>query len=64
MKSHYDIIEWYRATGLRPYLEMLSPDDKEEFEKDIFAEVEKAYPVQANGEIIFRFPRLFVKAVR
>lgn len=64
MKSHSDIIEWYRSTGLRPYLEMLSPAGKEAFERDIFANVEKAYPKQANGEIIFRFPRLFFKAVK
>lgn len=64
MKSHYDIIEWYRSTGLRPYLESLSPADKEEFERDILAKIEKAYPKQANGEIIFRFPRLFFKAVK
>lgn len=64
MKSHSDIMEWYKSTGLRPYLEVLSPADKEEFEKDIFTEVEKAYPKQANGEIIFRFPRLFFKAVK
>lgn len=64
MKSHSNIMEWYKSTGLRPYLETLSPADKEEFEKDIFTEVEKAYPKQANGEIIFRFPRLFFKAVK
>lgn len=64
MKSHSDIMEWYKSTGLRPYLEALSPADKEKFEKDIFTEVEKAYPKQANGEIIFRFPRLFFKAVK
>lgn len=64
MKSHSDIMEWYRSTGLRPYLEALSTDDKEKFEKDIFTEVEKAYPKQANGEIIFRFPRLFFKTVK
>lgn len=64
MKSHSDIMEWYRSTGLRPYLEVLSPADKTEFEKDIFREVEKAYPKQANGEIIFRFPRLFFTAIK
>lgn len=64
MKSHSDIMEWYKSTGLRPYLEALSETDSAEFEKDIFAEVEKAYPKQANGEIIFRFPRLFFKAIK
>lgn len=64
MKSHSDIMEWYRGTGLRPYLEVLSPDKKTDFENNILTEVKKAYPKQANGEIIFRFPRLFFKAVR
>ncbi len=64
MKFHSDIMEWYKSTGLRPYLEALSTDDKSEFEKDIFREVEKAYPKQANGEIIFRFPRLFFISIK
>lgn len=64
MKSHADIMEWYKSTGLRPYLEALPPADRAEFENDIFAEVETAYPKQANGEIIFRFPRLFFTAIK
>lgn len=64
MESHADIMEWYKSTGLRPYLESLSDTDSKEFEKDIFTEVKKAYPKQANGEIIFRFPRLFFKAIK
>lgn len=62
MKSHDSIIEWYRGTGLRPYLNVLDENDKLEFEKDIFVEVVKAYPTQRNGEIIFRFPRFFFTA--
>lgn len=59
MKSHRDIIEWYKGTGMRPYLESLSPEESEEFEEEIFRRVTEEYRVQANGEIIFRFPRLF-----
>lgn len=44
------------------YLNALSDAEKEDFEDDIFRRVEKAYPVQKNGEIIFRFPRLFFTA--
>lgn len=64
MKSHEDIMEWYKGTGLRPYLEALSEKDGAEFERDILNEVKKAYPIQENGEIIFRFPRLFFTAVK
>lgn len=62
MPSHESIVEWYKGTGLRPYLEQLSDRDKREFERDILAEVQKTYPVQKNGQIIFRFPRLFFTA--
>lgn len=64
MPSHESIMEWYKGTGLRPYLEALNETDAKEFEKDIFAEVVRAYPKQANGEIIFRFPRFFFTAER
>ena len=57
-------MEWYKGTGLRPYLEALSGAEAAEFENDIYSEVVKAYPVQKNGEIIFRFPRLFFTAVK
>ena len=62
MPSHRAIVEWYKGTGLRPYLETLSDSEKSAFEDDVLREVEQAYPVQKNGEIIFRFPRLFFVA--
>lgn len=64
MPSHQAIIEWYKGTGLRPFLEQLSDDDKKLFEEDILNKVKKEYPSQENGEIIFRFPRLFFTACR
>lgn len=59
MCSHRDIMEWYRGTGLKPYLAALDAADSKKFEADIYTQVVKAYPPQKNGEIIFRFPRLF-----
>ena len=64
MPSHDSIIEWYKSTGLKPYLDVLSDAEKEEFTNDVQREVEKDYPTQKNGEIIFRFPRLFFIAKR
>lgn len=64
MPTHEAIMEWYRGTGLRPYLEVLSPADKTRFEQDVLAEVVRAYPLQANGDILFRFPRFFFTAVK
>ncbi|MCC8073886.1 MAG: methyltransferase domain-containing protein [Clostridiales bacterium] len=59
MPSHQSIVDWYRATGLKPYLDILKDDEKIEFEKDVLEGIKKICPTQKNGEIIFRFPRLF-----
>ena len=59
MHSYDEIIKWYRGTGLRPYLSVLNDSERMELEGDVLAGVKKAYPMQENGEIIFRFPRLF-----
>lgn len=64
MPSHQSIIEWYKGTALRPYLDVLDNAEKAEFERDILAELKTEYPIQSNGEIIFRFPRLFMLAVK
>lgn len=57
--SHSEIMEWYRGAGLRPYLNVLDEEEKAEFERDLLEKVKERYPVQKNGEVIFRFPRLF-----
>ena len=64
MQSHHTILDWYRGTGLRPYLDALPLDKVTEFEQDIFNEVKKRYPVQKSGQVIFPFPRLFFLAYR
>ena len=64
MLSHDAIMEWYRGTGLRPYLAALTPELQQEFEKDVLDGVKQAYPVQKDGSVIFPFPRLFFLGVR
>lgn len=59
MPSHDSIMEWYKGTGLRPYLNALDGGDAEKFLLAVKARVIQEYPKQANGEIIFRFPRFF-----
>lgn len=64
MPSYESIIEWYRGTGLRPYLEQLSATDAEDFVSNVYRELKNRYKIQSNGEIMFRFPRLFFIAKR
>jgi len=60
--SHADIMEWYRGTGLRPYLSALPKEERAAFEADVRDRVVQAYPKQKDGRIIFRFPRFFFTA--
>lgn len=60
MPSHQAIMEWYSSTGLRPYLDAaVSEKAREDFYQEVFRQVREEYPLQKNGEIIFRFPRFF-----
>ncbi|MCM1579533.1 MAG: methyltransferase domain-containing protein [Ruminococcus sp.] len=62
MRSHSDIMEWYKGTGLRPYLDRLDKREAAEFEGEILERINEEYPVLDCGEIIFKFPRLFFTA--
>jgi trans-aconitate 2-methyltransferase len=54
------IIEMMRSTGLKPYLEKFDNDLAiNHFEKNVLAEIEKAYPKQKNGKVLLPFKRLF-----
>lgn len=59
MKSHGDILEWYRGSGLRPYLQGLPEHRRNEFENELMEALVQRYPEQKDGNIIFRFPRFF-----
>jgi len=60
LDSHKALIEWYRSTGMRTYLEKL-PDDtaRNEFENEVLGEASAFYPLQANNKVIYPFRRLF-----
>ena len=60
MDSHYSILEMIRSSGLRPYLDrLLTEKDKNDFEAQVLMEIERDYPAQNNGKVIFPFKRLF-----
>jgi trans-aconitate 2-methyltransferase len=58
------ITEWFKSTGLKPYLDPLSPTEQSEYLDRYRAEIEKAYPAQQDGKVLLRFPRLFFVAQR
>lgn len=59
------IIDWMRGTGLRPFLQALADDvERTRFEERLLVQVERGYPRQADGRVLFTFRRLFVVAYR
>lgn len=65
LASHTALIDWYRSTGLRPFLEAL-PDAKSRlaFEDAVLSECLDAYPAQSDGKIVFPFRRIFFVAYK
>jgi trans-aconitate 2-methyltransferase len=56
------VLQWVRATALRPYLAALAPQDAEAFTQSYAAALLEAYPPEANGQTLFPFRRVFVVA--
>ena len=65
MEGAEAIVEWYKGTGLRPFLDHL-PDDvaRERFLAEYLREIEAAFPRRKDGKVLFPFLRLFVIAIR
>ena len=57
------VVEWYRGTGLRPVLSMLTPELAEEFLHAYRERVAQAYPAAPYGTVL-PFRRIFVVASR
>jgi trans-aconitate 2-methyltransferase len=64
MADHAAIVEWFKGSGLRPYLDRAGPGHREGFLAAYLERIEAAYPKLAGGGVLLRFPRLFIVAVR
>jgi len=64
MPSHAHIVEWVKGAALTPVLSVLDDNQSAEFLEEYTKEITDAYPLQADGRIIYNFPRLFMTAVK
>lgn len=60
--SHNSVIDWYKGSGLRPYLDMLNQTEKNEFLYELLEMLKSELPVQADNSVILKMPRLFFTA--
>lgn len=57
-----DVVEWYKGSGLRPYLERLSKSESEEFLSDLQNIINKEYSFLCDDNVFLVMPRLFFTA--
>lgn len=58
------VVEWFKGSGLRPFLEPLDAAERTEFLARYTAAVAVVYPAQTDGSVLLPFPRLFFVATR
>ncbi|ANH83684.1 hypothetical protein A8C56_03625 [Niabella ginsenosidivorans] len=60
MENPVAVLKMIRSTRLKPYLERM-PDaaNRSLFEQNVLEGIQKIYPVQQNGKLLFPFKRLF-----
>jgi trans-aconitate 2-methyltransferase len=58
------VVEWFKGSALRPYLDVLETPQQAAFLKAYHQAMEQAYPVSGDGKVLLPFPRLFIVATR
>ncbi|CAN5529909.1 trans-aconitate 2-methyltransferase [soil metagenome] len=64
MASAAAIVEWVRATGLKPFIDPLTDELKASYLATYESRIAQAYPARTDGRLLLAFPRMFIVARR
>ena len=64
MESPARIVEWVRATGLKPFIDPLPEAERASFLVEYERRIAQAYPPRADKRLLLAFPRMFIVARR
>lgn len=62
--GHGAVVEWFKGSALRPYLQKLDEPAQEDFLGTYLQAISRAYPALEDGTVLLPFPRLFIVATR
>ncbi len=58
------VLEWYKGSGLRPYLSVLDETERNEFLQDLQKATDAEYRMLDDGNVFLVMPRLFFTATK
>jgi trans-aconitate 2-methyltransferase len=62
--GEHPVVAWTKGSALTPFIAALAPDEGRAFIADYAARVTRAYPLRADGRVLYPFRRIFVVASR
>lgn len=60
LKSVNDIVRWFEGSALQPFLDALDESERRAFLSRYRDALADAYPLQSDGRVLLRYPRLFI----
>ena len=65
LEAPESVLEWFRGSGLRPFLEVLAGrEERQRFEALLLERYTESYPRRPDGRVLFPFRRLFFVSYR
>jgi trans-aconitate 2-methyltransferase len=64
LAGHQGVTDMLSTTGLKPYLDPLSREERADYLTAYKAAIAPYYPPLNDGSVLYPFPRLFLKAIR